>query len=333
MADRPESPPRNSVLLPEAGLRSSQPTETGQIYLWGHGVDVDPVTAPGVRGVKVVEIAAGVDGALVLTEDGTLCVVDASADASQAQLEDEGKRGDGDGEAGGPLRWMCPEALQSIRVVSVACGGGHNVVATDEGRVYAWGRGEEGQLGLGMGLNSEVPQLVTQLEGRVITQLACGHAHTAAITSTGDLYCWGRNFEGQCGTGSHTKTSDLPRACARVQLAPKFVAAFLGVYVSRVACGYKFTSCITGQGEIWTWGEGGCGQLGVGRVSQKDFPQLAAATDVTHNRVGFRDVSCGWGHAVAVSRAGELFVWGFNQFGKQQGETVRRSNGETERRR
>ena len=332
----PPPPPPAVKLLPEAGIRGPSKTQTGEVFVWARGSEIDPSCGPAVRGTKPVDIAAGPSAILVLTDQGQVIAVD--AESEQQELIAEGKvpgavlaeekgrsteSGDGAGgekkqdPSSSPqgLSWMCPKALQSLRVACVACGDGHNVVGTTDGRVYAWGRGDEGQLGLGMGLNSPVPQLVTQLQNRSITQVACGKAHTAALTDSGALYCWGRNFEGQCGTGSHTKGTDEPRASARVQLAPKFVGAFLGVFVSRVACGHLFTSCITGQGEVWCWGEGGVGQLGVGRVTKKDFPQLSAAADITHDRVGFRDVSCGWGHCVAVSRAGELFVWGFNQYG------------------
>ena len=46
-------------------------------------------------------------------------------------------------------------ALQRYRVVHVAAGDMHSVAITDAGDLWTWGRGMEGQLGLGMPAKSE----------------------------------------------------------------------------------------------------------------------------------------------------------------------------------
>lgn len=35
--------------------------------------------------------------------------------------------------------------------------------------------------------------------GRRVISLGCGSRHSAAVTSVGDVYTWGRGFEGQTG--------------------------------------------------------------------------------------------------------------------------------------
>lgn len=41
------------------------------------------------------------------------------------------------------------ELLLKVDVVKIACGNHHLVSLTNEGHIYAWGRGNYGQLGLG----------------------------------------------------------------------------------------------------------------------------------------------------------------------------------------
>lgn len=45
--------------------------------------------------------------------------------------------------------------------------------------------------------NKSCPQVVPALEGLFIEDVAVGCEHVLALTSTGDVYAWGCNSEGQ----------------------------------------------------------------------------------------------------------------------------------------
>lgn len=49
----------------------------------------------------------------------------------------------------------------------------------------------------GRARNHNRPQQVPVLAGVVIEDVAVGAEHTLALTSTGDIYAWGSNSEGQ----------------------------------------------------------------------------------------------------------------------------------------
>lgn len=51
---------------------------------------------------------------------------------------------------------------------------------SEDGEVYVWGGGSEGQLGLGDEMECPQPQLL-DIEGKV-TCLSCGYYHTALVT-------------------------------------------------------------------------------------------------------------------------------------------------------
>ena len=48
--------------------------------------------------------------------------------------------------------------------------------------VYSWGRGEDGQLGLGDTSDQHRPVLIEALAERRIVQIACGSGHTVVLT-------------------------------------------------------------------------------------------------------------------------------------------------------
>jgi len=38
--------------------------------------------------------------------------------------------------------------------------------------------------------------LIPSLASRIVTQVTCGEYHSLALTNLGDVYAWGRGFEG-----------------------------------------------------------------------------------------------------------------------------------------
>ena len=75
------------------------------------------------------------------------------------------------------------EALVGVVAKQVACGANHTSVRTEDGQVYTFGIGQNGQLGHGDKENKTVPALVQSLESKHITQVYCGTYHTIALTS------------------------------------------------------------------------------------------------------------------------------------------------------
>ncbi|HET7538262.1 MAG TPA: hypothetical protein VFK05_00270 [Polyangiaceae bacterium] len=105
----------------------------------------------------------------------------------------------GDVYLGGP-------ALQITTGVEHAC------ALLSEGRVRCWGRGSDGALGYGNGLDigdDETPASAGDVPvgGRVV-QLAAGAFHTCALLDTGKVRCWGDSRYGQLGYGNMQRVGD-----------------------------------------------------------------------------------------------------------------------------
>ena len=72
------------------------------------------------------------------------------------------------------------------------------------GQVFAWGWNGYGQLGNGTTTNSSTPVAVSLPSGTTITAIAGGSFHSLALSSSGQVLAWGRNYEGQLGNGYFT---------------------------------------------------------------------------------------------------------------------------------
>eukprot|EP00439_Symbiodinium_sp_Y106_P060273 s3797_g8.t2 len=78
-----------------------------------------------------------------------------------------------------------------------------------------------------------------------------------------------------------------------------------------MAAGGEHTAAITDSGELWTWGENGHGQLGVGDTTNRHGP---VKVSVSHQKVVA--VAAGYWHSAAITESGELWTWGYNGHGQ-----------------
>ena len=72
----------------------------------------------------------------------------------------------------------------------------------------------------------DVPTVIAALVGKQVTGIQCGSSYSAAVTSLGELYMWGRGIYGRLGHGG---SDDL--------MTPSPVTALKGQRVIDVACG------------------------------------------------------------------------------------------------
>lgn len=100
---------------------------------------------------------------------------------------------------------MLPQLLEALpnksHVIDVSCGLGHALFLIDTGRVFAWGNGGNGRLGLGNTTDRTDSCLITALAHEKVVSVQCGASHSLALTDAGTIYTWGKNTQGQCGVG------------------------------------------------------------------------------------------------------------------------------------
>ena len=127
--------------------------------------------------------------------------------------------------------------------------------------VWCWGDNNHGQLGYGVTNDKATAQQVQLPEAVNATSLSAGGEHVCALTDNGDVYCWGRNIEGQLGLGNTTSTS-LPLKA----ITPT------GKSVSALSAGQRHTCAIFDDGTVGCWGQNTYGQLGDGTTDDRSTP-------------------------------------------------------------
>lgn len=78
------------------------------------------------------------------------------------------------------------ESLQHvfIKKVAVNSGGKHCLALSSDSEVFSWGEGEDGKLGHNNRDSYDRPKLIESLSGMGIVDIACGSAHSAAVSKT-----------------------------------------------------------------------------------------------------------------------------------------------------
>uniref|UniRef100_A0A3P9H7K7 Uncharacterized protein n=1 Tax=Oryzias latipes TaxID=8090 RepID=A0A3P9H7K7_ORYLA len=89
------------------------------------------------------------------------------------------------------------DVLCGIGILKMACGTQFSVALTKDGKVFTFGQDRLIGLPEGRARNHNRPQQVPGLSGVHIQDVAVGAEHTLALSSTGDVYAWGSNSEGQ----------------------------------------------------------------------------------------------------------------------------------------
>jgi alpha-tubulin suppressor-like RCC1 family protein len=129
--------------------------------------------------------------------------------------------------------------------------------------------------------------------------VSAGGEHLCAVTTAGDVRCWGANYAGQLGDGT---IRSRPRPVDVVGTDSNFVA---------VAAGGAHTCALTDAGGVRCWGANDEGQLGDGTTRRRLRP-----VEVVGLSGGVAAVTAGPFHSCALTDAGGVKCWGRNSSGQ-----------------
>lgn len=205
-------------------------------------------------------------------------------------------------------------AILNEHIIFVACGESHTCLIDQSSRLWAFGCGLRGCLGLGDDHDRYEPHLVTSLEGKSVVQVSCGAANTLCLVAEGEVYIWG--------------TGDI--------LEPKKLD--LSHRILGISAGYYHSLLLASNGDILSWGRGDRYRLGHGDEVDVSFPKpiaelrgrgvvqdLRNSIQIELSRASSVDdlqpysiisVACGRNHTLVLT--GKHEVWGFGSNNRGQ---------------
>ncbi|MEO5819505.1 MAG: hypothetical protein ABIT71_03305, partial [Vicinamibacteraceae bacterium] len=240
---------RNGIAIAAASDHTLVLTATGKVYGWGQNAEgplgvgntydqcEGPALVESLASLAVTHIATGSGFSVAVTRSGDLYC---SGDNSMGQCP-VGRAGRVDVFTKVPI----PELAGTV--AEVRAGSFHTLIQTKDGKLYALGRGRDGQLGNGRTTNGFA--LVSGLTD--VVSFAAGMWHSVAARADGSVWAWGNDAKSQlCDSG----TTNLN--------VPTRIAVAAGVSIAQVAAGGHGTLLRKSDNSLLACGDNQSGALG-----------------------------------------------------------------------
>jgi alpha-tubulin suppressor-like RCC1 family protein len=146
--------------------------------------------------------------------------------------------------------------------IAISCGFEHTAVLLSDGRVQTFGRGSEGQLGIGSSADQNTPVFVSGITNAI--SIACGNSFTSILDSSGNIKVFGSNLNGQLGLNSISTNFNTPQTITQTNTT--------GV---NIGGGGEHQIILLSDGRVRTSGRNNYGQLGnsnfIDRIDMRDI--------------------------------------------------------------
>ena len=180
----------------------------------------------------------------------------------------------------------------------------HVLAIKTDNTLWAWGKGDEGVLGLNDKVNRSSP---TQIPGTDWSTCSGCYESLLAIKTDGTLWAWGSGHAGQLAQNNRT-TYSSPRQIPGTTWAPGGVISKEGAMVAKT------------DGTLWMWGSNDNGVLGQNQAEVNPIKKTSSPVQIPgttwSTTAGKLAMVQGNNAAGAIKTDGTLWMWGKNTHGQ-----------------
>lgn len=266
----------------------------GSVECWGR-TGHTPWTGPRPAAVEGVRGAADLD-----CGDDFCCTVVVGGRVACWGYNGDGQLGDGSTDS----RDAGDHVLGIRDAVEVTTGGSHACALRESGRISCWGNNRNARLGNGMGGPDPVPEPVDVRHIDDGVSVAAGNHHTCAARSSGELWCWGFNRQGQAGRAGSLEQVNDPSPVPSVSRA---VA---------VGAGALHTCFLRDDGSVRCFGSNQWGALGDGTGVDSHRPVEPVGSPRARALTLGESTGGAHGHTCVLGDSGGVSCWGANEHGQ-----------------
>ena len=292
-----------------AGFNHTLVMQEGQVFAWGENTygqlgdgTLSPtgIQVPALNLDHIIAVSAGRRHSMALRADGAVFVW---GDNTYGQLG-----------TGGPASSIPVQLTAVSDIIDIQAGDFHCLALKSDGTIISWGANTNGELGQGTISASAGPGNVINPTGSGnlsgITLISAGARHSLAILD-GNVLAWGDNSNTQLGRFSAMANSSIP---IYIETGKFFSIKNLENIIA-LSAGETHSMATDVEGQLWTWGEGVYGQLGVGPVDLSN-PATYRKRRATKVASKVRTMAAGNTHSIYVDGTGELHFFGANFLGQ-----------------
>lgn len=170
------------------------------------------------------------------------------------------------------------------------------------GTVYCWGVNDYGNLGtnnVNASFTSTTPLAVGVPGGAV--KVTSGANHSCAISTSGNVYCWGMGNKGAIGDNNGSLNRWAPSA---VQLAVTPLTYLSGA--TQVSGGQYHSCAVVADTQVYCWGT----------MDGSALHRAVLRWDISGSGVTIKRLASGSDHVCALTSAGDVYCSGVNSVGQ-----------------
>jgi len=295
---------------------------------------------------EAVELGTGFKASKLYCGQQHSCSVSTAGDSKCWGMNNWGQLGIGSSSSIGDSANEMGDSLQPIdwgsnfQVDSMCTGHFHSCALSSDAVLKCIGQNQYGQLGYGhtetlgdspseMGDALGAVDLGTGFEA---VEIECGYQFSCALSSGGDIKCWGYNHFGHLAQGDTDsrgdETGEMGDSLPSIDLGTAFEA-------TAVTLGLYHVCALSTDADLKCWGWNAYGQLGYGDNTQRgddpnDIGDNLPAVDLGASFV-VSEVSAGRFSSCATSTSGAMKCWGDNRYGQLgQGNKITIGDGSNE---
>ena len=193
----------------------------------------------------------------------------------------------------------------NITISHVSGGEQHSIFLATNGNVYSCGKGYGGQLGHVSDSDQNIPTLIQEFVDKDITisNVSGGYIHSIFLATNGNVYSCGIGENGRLGHGDSS-----------YQNTPTLIQYFVtnNITISHVSGGIAHSIFLATNGNVYSCGYGGSGQLGHGNYSDQNIPTLIDY--FATNNITISHVSCSGNHSIFLAINGNVYSCGHGHY-------------------
>ena len=269
------------TLSNDGTARSFGRNNKGQLGL-GHSKDVSlPTPIPNLPQINMISCGSSF----------TVCV------DHEGFIWSFGKNNSGQLGTGNKRNFNVPQKLVNIPLaLSVSCGSQHTLMITNDSNLWSWGRNDYGQLCLGDKEGRSTPR---QTSFSSVSKISTGHSHSFFENNIGEIFACGKNEYGACGLGHFNDPQITPSLILNL---PSNIVHFV--------CGSVQSLFLDSDGNVYSVGGNGCGQLGLAHVTNQNV------LNKIPNIPPIKIISCVYASCYLIDFEGILWSFGYNSEGQ-----------------
>ena len=256
--------------------------DEGKVYTWGSNIGgqlgdgskdeyrnmprcISDISGSALNGKNIVEIVS----------ESCMIAIDNEGKVYTWGANLNGELGDGTDENRNMPRCISDisgSALSGKNIINIVYEMDTVIALDNEGKVYAWGRNMEGQLGDGTTEGRNEPICISdisgnELNGKNMTNIFFDGYTAMGIDNEGKVYSWGENSYGKLGAGSEDEYRNMPICISNIEGSALKNKNIVNLYFNNDTIMAR-----DNEGSIYAWGENYDGQLGDGTTENRNEP-------------------------------------------------------------